>query len=537
MRRTTPPGGFSPIPPPAAPLIFGPRRIATTGSTTETTRRGSGAPERPTILHRPSRSRPAPSGPGRAPATGAPPPVPGAGRAGSRRRPRRPSAGPTPRCPSSGARLPSRTGRRRRTGPSRGALVRMVRDRRARPSLPARPGPRCPPVTSGGGTTPCRRPPGSRPCPICRRGHPRPGTAPEAPRRTRTGSPTRPPRAVGYPDASGPLSPIPPNPGMNPGTAGRRWTERPAGWRTAPVQGEAPTGRATSATSGGGSAHTDTGRAVAVGASSASGSLIGDALLRELLENGLPARRAEPSRVSGVSDTVVFELDPRSRLHSRGVTEPPRRDPAGLRAAQVSQHGARCPGRQAPASTGSGRTGGRTARPPAPPDERRGDGVPRRPAGTVRPRWTRSASPLRSTPGATSTTVTAVRPGRTGATDPRAPPQITAGTRVTRRTPGRPEHEHTRPGRLLAPAGCGPIRHLRHRRPRPRRPAGRRARRLPRHLSPSTRRPGQDLQPGSPGPAQGRVGHATGLPWSSPGRPTPAPARSPGGHARDQSDP
>ena len=201
VRPTTPPGGFSPIPPPAAPLIFGPRRIATTGSTTETTRRGSGAPERPTILHRPSRSRPAPSGPGRAPATGAPPPVPGAGRAGSRRRPRRPSAGPTPRCPSSGARLPSRTGRRRRTGPSRGALVRTVRDKRARPSLPARPGPGCPPVTSGGGTTPCRRPPGSRPCPICRRGHPRPGTAPEAPRRTRTGSPTRRLREVGYPDA------------------------------------------------------------------------------------------------------------------------------------------------------------------------------------------------------------------------------------------------------------------------------------------------------------------------------------------------
>ena len=107
---------------------------------------------------------------------------------------------------------------------------------RARPSLPARPGPGCPPVTSGGGTTPCRRPPGSRPCPICRRGHPRPGTAPEAPRRTRTCSPTRRPRAVGYPDASGPLSPIPLSPGMNPGTAGRRWTERPAGWRTAPVR-------------------------------------------------------------------------------------------------------------------------------------------------------------------------------------------------------------------------------------------------------------------------------------------------------------
>ena len=125
---------------------------------------------------------------------------------------------------------------RQRAGPNRGALARMVRDRRARPSLPARPGPGCPPVTSGGGTTRCRRPPGSRPCPICRRGHPRPGTAPEAPRPTRTCSPTRRPRAVGYPDASGPLSPIPPSPGMNPATAGRRWTERPAGWRTAPVR-------------------------------------------------------------------------------------------------------------------------------------------------------------------------------------------------------------------------------------------------------------------------------------------------------------
>jgi hypothetical protein len=59
-------GGSSPIPPPAAPLISGPRRNATTGSTTEATRRGCGAPERPTSPARPSRSRPAPSGPGRA---------------------------------------------------------------------------------------------------------------------------------------------------------------------------------------------------------------------------------------------------------------------------------------------------------------------------------------------------------------------------------------------------------------------------------------------------------------------------------------
>ena len=134
---------------------------------------------------------------------------------------------------------------------------------------------------------------------------------------------------MGYPDvASGPLSPIPLDPGMNPGTAGRRWTERPAGWRTAPVRSQAPTGRATSATSGGRSAHTDTGRAVAVGASSASGSLIGDALLRELLENGLPARRAEPSRVSGVSDTVVFELDPRHDSTVAASPVLPVRDPA-----------------------------------------------------------------------------------------------------------------------------------------------------------------------------------------------------------------
>ena len=72
----------------------------------------------------------------------------------------------------------------------------------------------------------------------------------------------------------------------------------------------------------------------------------------------------------------------------------------------------------------------------------------------------------------------------------------------------------TRPGCLLAPAGRGRSATSRHRRPRPRRPAGRRARRLPQHLSRVDAQTWQDLQPGSPGPAQGRVGHATGLPWS-----------------------
>jgi hypothetical protein len=122
-------------------------------------------------------------------------------------------------------------------------------------------------------------------------------------------------------------------------------------------QSQASTGRATSATSGGGSAHTDTGRAVAVGASSASSSLIGDALLRELLENGLPGRRAEPSRVSGVGDTVVFELDPRSDSTAAVSPVLPVRDPARTPApagGQASQHGAPEPGPQVPASTGPG---------------------------------------------------------------------------------------------------------------------------------------------------------------------------------------
>jgi hypothetical protein len=168
-------------------------------------------------------------------------------------------------------------------------------------------------------------------------------------------------------------------PGHEPGH-GRAAVDREAG-RVAhrAGQGQASTGRPTSATSGGGSAHTDTGRAVAVGASSASGSLIGDALFRELLENGLPARRAEPSRVSGVSDTVVFELGP--GYDSTAAVSPvlPVRDPARTPApagGQVPQHGAQGPGPQAPASTGSARTGGRTARPPAPPGQRRVDGVP-----------------------------------------------------------------------------------------------------------------------------------------------------------------
>jgi hypothetical protein len=121
-------------------------------------------------------------------------------------------------------------------------------------------------------------------------------------------------------------------------------------------------GRATSATSGGRSAHTDTGRAVAVGATSASGSLIGDALLRELLENGLPARRTEPSRVSGVSDTVVFELDPR---HDSTVAVSPSGTPSPNASPRTGT------GQVAPAIAGAA-----AAPHPPRPDERRDHGVP-----------------------------------------------------------------------------------------------------------------------------------------------------------------
>ena len=203
-----------------------PAGVSTRGPTPQ----ASARPERPTAVHRPIRRRSRPSGPGCEPATGAAPPVPGAAHAGSRRRPRRPSPGQRPRCPSSGAHLPSGTRRRRRTDRSRPGPVRMVRDTRERPSAPAHPGPGCPHVTSGGGTTACRRRPDSRPCPSCRRGRPRPGTAPGPRPRMRPGSTTRRPRAGVYPDVvNGPLSSSPPNPG----TAGRRRTDRPAGWRTA----------------------------------------------------------------------------------------------------------------------------------------------------------------------------------------------------------------------------------------------------------------------------------------------------------------
>ncbi len=117
---------------------------------------------------------------------------------------------------------------------------------------------------------------------------------------------------------------------------------------------------------------------MAVGASSASGSLIGDALLRELLENGLPARRAEPSRVSGVSDTVVFELDPRH--DSTVAVSPilPVRDPARTPApagGQVPSTALRNPRRRRPPHR-VGADRGQDRPPPEPPGERRGDGVP-----------------------------------------------------------------------------------------------------------------------------------------------------------------
>jgi hypothetical protein len=76
-----------------------------------------------------------------------------------------------------------------------------------------------------------------------------------------------------------------------------------------------------------------------------------------LLENGLPGRRAEPSRVSGVGDTVVFELDPRSDSTVAVSPVLPVRDPARTPApagGQASQHGAPEPGPQVPASTGPG---------------------------------------------------------------------------------------------------------------------------------------------------------------------------------------
>jgi hypothetical protein len=105
-----------------------------------------------------------------------------------------------------------------------------------------------------------------------------------------------------------------------------------------------------------GSRTTDTGRAVAIGAASGGGSLIGDALLRELIESPGPGRgraaSTEEPRPSapeqnggsghvadtGVADTVVFELDPR---HDSTVAVPPVRP-----ARDVGDSGA--PGRHRP---------------------------------------------------------------------------------------------------------------------------------------------------------------------------------------------
>ncbi|HEX5811591.1 MAG TPA: hypothetical protein VFY38_05805, partial [Pseudonocardia sp.] len=141
---------------------------------------------------------------------------------------------------------------------------------------------------------------------------------------------------------------------------GRETADRPAGRAANRAgQGEAPTCRATSATSGGGSAHTDTGRAVAVGGPPGSGSLIGDALLRELLENGRPPRRTESSSDSVVSDTVVFEVDPRHDSTVAVSPVLPVRDPARApttAGGQVPRRGAPEPGPQAPASTTSSPT-------------------------------------------------------------------------------------------------------------------------------------------------------------------------------------
>jgi hypothetical protein len=66
----------------------------------------------------------------------------------------------------------------------------------------------------------------------------------------------------------------------------------------------------------------------------------------------------------------VFELDPRYDSTVAGSPVLPVRDPARTPAPageQESPHGAQEPGPQAPASTGPGRTGGRAARPLAPP--------------------------------------------------------------------------------------------------------------------------------------------------------------------------
>ena len=216
---------------------------------------------------------------------------------------------------------------------------------------------------------------------------------------------------------------------------GRETADRQAG-RVAnrAGQGEAPTGRATSATSGGGSAHTDTGRAVAVGGPPGSGSLIGDALLRELLENGLPPRRAESSSDSVVSDTVVFEVDPRHDSTVAVSPVLPVRDPA----CAPTTAGDSCPAavhrnpdrRRPPPRGRPGWTPARRSRPSG-----------RRTPGRDSPRRVARPAPPRVLPPG-GTTVTAVLPGRTAATHPRGPPRTTARTRVTRRTPGQPKPAH-----------------------------------------------------------------------------------------------
>jgi hypothetical protein len=88
---------------------------------------------------------------------------------------------------------------------------------------------------------------------------------------------------------------------------GRETADRQAGRAANRAgQSEAPTGRATSATSGGRSAHTDTGRAVAVGGPPGSGSLIGDAL-----DSGDPQKFAGASVgiLTGLDGLVVVDAD------------------------------------------------------------------------------------------------------------------------------------------------------------------------------------------------------------------------------------
>ena len=562
VRPTTPPGGCSPIPLPAAPLIFGPRRIATTGSTTETTRRGSGAPERPTILHRPM---PEPARAERARArAGNWSTATGAGRRARRlaAEAAAPAAWSDAPLPELGSAPPepygaSATGRSESRGPGpNGAGQTGETVAAGSPGVPvsARDERRWDDALS---STARFAPMSDLPSRASEARDGAGGAAPDAnwfaDEATAGGAvPRREPPAVADPA----------EPGHEPGH-GRAMVDREAG-RVAHRggQGEAPTGRATSATSRGGSAHTATGRAVAIGASSASGSLIGDALLRELLENGLPARRAEPSRVSGVSDTVVFELDPRYDSTVAGSPVLPVRDPARTptRRGQESPHGAQEPGPQARlhragADWGQGRPPAGAAGRTATPGRRFRDGwpsgrhhesvLPSTPAPGRRARPRPPRAPHRTPLGPTSVGAAVCPggrsgrfargghdrrrrsarhsaphnghgrpPGSNGSHRPEGPAADHGGNPGDSPDAGSPGARHTRPGRLLAPAGRGPIRHLRHRRPRPRRPAGRRARRLPRHLSHVDAQAWAGPPARVSGTSQGQVGHATGLPWS-----------------------